>query len=512
MAASERPIVETKLGALQGIIDEEILVFLGIQYGRSTAGERRFKPPEPPDPWDGIRNAGEFGPICPQGGALAGNSLADEKTIGLLPKLPLSEDCLYLNVWTPAVGDGCKRPVLFWLHGRGFAEGAGSEGWYNGKNLARRGDMVVVTINHRLNAYGFLYLAEIGGEKYASSGVSGMLDAVLALEWVRDNIGEFGGDPGNVTIFGESGGGAKVSTLLALPQAEGLFHRAVIQSGPGIEGVDPVKATEFAEKFLNHFNIKNNELHRLHEISFEQITEAVGQIAGTGPGGSRLLSPVVDGKVYPRHPFHPDAAPTSVNVPLIIGSNKDESALFLAADPKRRKLTEEELHLRLDRMLGKRKEAILSVYKEHRPEATPWELYIGISSEGTRLRSILLADRKFAAGGAPVYMYLFTWESNSLGGLFKASHAMEIPFVFDNPDIAPFTGDSPTRYELAASMSQAWINFAHSGDPNFEGLPFWPAYDTEKRATMLFDVPCRVENDPRKEERLIWNEKPVPMW
>lgn len=512
MASSERPLVETKLGTLQGAFEEDIPVFRGIQYGKSTAGERRFMPPEPPEPWSGIRDASEFGPVCPQGGALAGNALADERTIGPLPPLPLSEDCLYLNVWTPAVKDNGKRPVLFWLHGRGFAEGAGSEGWYNGAPLAKRGDVVVVTINHRLNAYGHLYLAEIGGEKYATSGINGMLDAVLALEWVRDNIEEFGGDPDNVTIFGESGGGAKVSTLLALPQAEGLFHKAVIQSGPGIEGVDPARATEFAEKFINHFGIKKNELHKLHELSFEQITAAVGELAGIGPGGGMFLSPVVDGTVYPRHPFEPDAAPSAVNIPVIIGTNKDEAALFAAADPKRRKLTEEDLNSRLDRMLGERKEEILAVYKEYRPDDTPWDLYLGISSESTRLRSILLAERKSAAGGAPVYMYLFTWESNALGGLFKSSHAMEIPFVFDNPDIAPFTGDSPDRYELAASMSQAWISFARNGDPNFEGLPHWPAYDSENRATMLFNVPCKVENDPRQEERLVWKGKPAPRW
>ena len=507
--AEKQLIANTTLGKLQGTREEEVVVFRGIQYGKSTAGKGRFMPPERPDPWAGVRPAVEFGPICPQSGALAENALSDVNTIGPLPSLPLSEDCLYLNVWTPAMGDSGKRPVLFWLHGRGFSEGAGSEGWYSGAKLAESGDVVVVTINHRLNVFGFLYLGELGGEKYAASGINGMLDVVLALEWVRDNIAEFGGDPDNVTIFGESGGGAKVSTLLALPPAEGLFHKAIIQSGPGVMGMTPPPATVFAEKVLHHLGIGKENIDQLQDVPAEQLTAAVKKIAGAGPGGSIFISPVVDGKIYPRHPFSPDAAPTAVKIPVIVGSNKDESALFSAADPRRRKLTEEELNQRLDRLLGERKDEILAVYREHRPHDTPWDLYIGISSEGMRLRSIQLAEAKHHAGGAPVYMYLFTWESNYMRGLFRASHAMEIPFVFNNPDVAPFTGDSPDRSELAAAMSQSWVHFARTGNPDVPGLPHWPAYDPETRATMMFDVPCRVENDPRKEERRVWKGKPA---
>jgi para-nitrobenzyl esterase len=510
MNPSEQYIVETNLGKLRGTVEGDVLVFRGIQYGKSTAGERRFMPPEPPEPWSGVRDALKFGPICPQAGSLAGNALADTSTIGYLPPLPLSEDCLYLNVWTPAIKDKVKRPVLFWLHGRGFSEGAASEGWYNGANLSKRGDVVVVSINHRLNVFGHLFLAELGGEKYASSGINGMLDAILALQWVRDNIAEFGGNPHNVTIFGESGGGAKVSTLVALPQAVGLLHKGIIQSGPAINGMTAENATKYAEKFLDFFSIKKNELHKLHELTSEQLVEAVTKLSGFGPGGSAFLSPVVDGKIYPRHPFYPNAAPSAVNVPLIIGTNKDEAALFSATDPRRRKLTEEELHQRLEHTLGVRTDDILAVYKKCRPTATPWDLFIGISSEAMRLRSIQLAEAKYAAGGAPVYMYLFTWESNYLRGLLKSSHAMEIPFVFNNPDSAPFTGDSKDRYELAAAMSQSWINFARTGNPDVTGLPHWPAYDTVNRATMLFNVPCRVENDPRKEERLVWKGNPAP--
>lgn len=505
------PVVDTAFGRLQGTMDQGVLVFRGVPYGASTTGSRRFLPPLPAEPWAGVRDATQFGPICPQQGAVADQALSDVNTIGDLPKVPLSEDCLVLNVWTQAVADGGKRPVMVWLHGRAYAAGAGSETWYNGVDLAKRGDVVVITINHRLNVFGYLHLADIGGPEFAGSGVAGMLDVVLALEWVRDNVDQFGGDPGNVTVFGESGGGSKVSTLLALPSAEGLFHRAIIQSGPGIRGVEAKSATEFSKRLLTHFCIGPKELRKLQDLPHEALTTGLAKMGGNGMGmiGAMRVAPVVDGSYYPRHPFHPDAAPTALNVPIMIGSNKDEAALFLAADPKRRRLEEDELPERLRPLLGDRVEKILSAYRRTRPRDTPWELLIGIASERTRLASILLAERKAAAGGAPVFMYLFTWEGNFKGNLLKSAHAMEIPFVFGHPDVAPMTGDSPERQKLADLMSDAWIAFARTGNPNHRGLPEWPAYDADQRATMLFNVPSRVENDPRGEERLAWADIPI---
>ena len=508
-------VVDTNAGKISGTMEKHVLTFKGVPYGASTGGNRRFLPPVPMEPWTGTRYTTDYGPISPQTGALVDWNAAagDEFVMGLKRHLPQSEDCLGLNIWTPNVGDGGKRPVMVWLHGRGYASGAGSEMLYNGANLARRGDIVVVTINHRLNVFGYLYLTDIAGEEFAGSGVAGMLDAVLALEWIRDNIEAFGGDPDNVTIFGESGGGSKVSTLMALPSAKGLFHRAIVQSGPGLRGVEPKDATDFAERLLSRLNIKTNEINRLQEIPAQQLLDALNSLSpqqprmgimGTPTGAVMRLSPVVDNQYLPAHPFHPAAAPTATDVSLIVGTNRDENATFLAGDPRRRRLTEPELRERLAPQLGDNLDKILSTYQRTRPDATPWDLLIGINSEGTRRSSIVLAERKTAGGPASVYMYLFMYESDYLGALFKAGHALEIPYMFDNVDDTPTTGGRPDKYELAEAMSEAWISFARIGDPNHPGIPRWEPYTVDNRATMLFDTPSRVEVEPFREELDAW--------
>ncbi len=502
-------IAETTAGKVGGMMDGDVLVFRGIPYGAPTGGRRRFLPPVPVEPWTGVRDATEFGPSCPQ--ARAAVSEEGRPLLGRSRDLPMDEDCLVLNVWTRAIGDGGKRPVMVWLHGGGYASGSGSSAMYDGVALVKRGDVVVVTINHRLNVFGFLHLEDIAGEAWAGSGMAGMLDIVLALEWVRDNIEALGGDAGNVTIFGESGGGRKVSVMMAMPSAKGLFHRGIIQSSPGLRGRDPGDATDLAERLLASLDIKASEIDKLQQLPAQQVLDAVNAAASrpAGPGraaggGVMLLSPVVDGRYLPANPFDPVAAPTAADVPLMIGSNRDEAALFVAGDPRRRRLEESELRERLAKRLGDRLDSIIAVYKKTRPEATPWDLFVGIMSEDRRIGCINLVERKLAGGPAPVFMYLFSWESDYLGYLFKAAHALEIPFVFDNPDSAAITGDRPDKYELAAAVSEAWIAFARNGAPGHPGIPKWEPYTTDNRATMILDVPCRVEIDPAREERDAW--------
>jgi para-nitrobenzyl esterase len=510
-------IVETTLGKLQGGEEPNgTVAFRGVPYGGSTDGPRRFLPPSPAKPWAGVRECVDWGARCKQGmlplGAMSGaDRPAIDRTaaaarmstlIGLCgggDVGPMGDDCLNLNVWTPAVDDG-RRPVMVWLHGGGFSSGSANNPMYFGDHLARRGDVVVVTVNHRLGVLGYLHLDGIGGERWAGSGNAGMLDVVLALEWVRDNITAFGGDPGRVMIFGQSGGGAKVSTVLAMPSAVGLVHRAAIQSGPGIRSTDPERADRTTRALLDALGIGAHELERLQEVPTRALADA--QAAATAAGGPGMgFAPVLDGDVIPHHPFDPEAAATQRDVPVLVGCTPDEFTFFAAFNPRFGELGIDEVRPALESAWGERTDSRIALLERLRPYATPSFLLAWSQSLGFQVGTSLLAERKADGGAAPAYAYLLSWKSPVLGGILGAPHNLDLPLVFDNHDRAPFGGDDPDIDRLVAEMADAWIAFARSGDPSHPGLPEWPAYDSVQRPTMVFDRSSQVENDPESEIR-----------
>jgi para-nitrobenzyl esterase len=512
--AMSEPIVATTAGDVRGRDVDGIRVFKGVPYGATTAGGSRFRAPVPAQPWAGVRDAIEYGPSSPQSRA-GRESLVSEtgQIFGLGVDDDQNEDCLVLNVWTPALDDGGKRPVLFRIHGGGYAIGSGSWAWHDGTNLARRGDVVVVTVNHRLAPVGYLYLDEIGGEEYLGSGNAGMLDLVLALEWTRDNIANFGGDPGRVMIFGESGGGLKVSTLLAMPSAKGLFGRAIVQSGPGLRAQTPEGATELAERYLAELGIDQKNLPQLDRIPVERLVEASGAIASRqGPVGLIGFSPVVDGRTLPAQPGAALAAGASADVPLVIGSTRHEAAMFMALEPGGfPQLDEAGMRARLQTLVGDRLDAAIETFSKSNPGASSTDLCVLIQSAVMmRTGSVRMAETKLAGGSAPVYMYMLTMGSPVMNGRLGAAHGMCVPLTMDNCHSAGWS-DHPAGRELAARMSQAWINFATDGDPNHAELPKWPRYSLDERATMLFDNPCAAANDPYPDERHVLEGLPGPL-
>ena len=508
----EKTVVETSCGKVSGTFKDGVYSFKGIPYGESTGGPNRFMPPVPVEPWQGIKDATRFGPACWQPLFPGGNQ---NSIYGITGVDSMSEDCLCLNVFTGGIKDQSKRSVMVWLHGGGFDLGSGDDNpAYNGSSLVKTWDVVVVTINHRLGIFGYLYLGELVGEKYASSGNVGMLDIVVALKWVRDNISVFGGDPNKVMIFGESGGGEKVCALLGMPVAKGLFQRAVIESGPFLRAETPEDATKIAQDFLDAVGVTPGNINDLHKLRASTIYTASLQVPKTKGYNTVMHYPVLDGKIIPAHPFEPVAAPSASEVPLIIGTCKDELKLLLSGNPIFREndwdtMREAMLHKSRFFFGGKvtTEEAsdYIADYRRKNPRATPLDVWIYFMTMRTRTGSTRIAERKAAGGKALVYLYIFTWESPALNGVLKACHSLEIPFVFNNVE-PPFEmiGNSPERFKIARSMSGAWAAFARNGDPNFEGLPYWPAYDTNQRATMLFNVECKVENDPFSQDRIEW--------
>ncbi len=476
------PVATTKSGKVRGYVDQGIAAFKGIPYGGDTA-LRRFQPPVPPTPWDGVRDAVEFAAMAPQGSRASANS---------------SEDCLKLNVWTPALRDGRKRPVLVYFHGGAYNNGTVTTNLYDGVRLARRGDVVVVTANHRLNIFGYLYLAELGGPEFKDSGNVGQLDLILALTWVRDNIAEFGGDAGNVTIFGQSGGGAKCATLMAMPAAHGLFHRVWTMSGQQVTGRTRAHATADARQVLAALGLTPETIEQIKTLPVEKIS-AVARLGN--------WTPVVDGGALPRDPFAPDAPPLSRDVPMVLGNTHDETrALIGGGNAALFELTWEKLPGAIAQSVKPfigdlTPERIVAEYRKLYPDYSPSDVFFAATTAARSWKGMIIeADRRAQQHG-PTWAYYVNWASPLDGGKWRAPHTIDIPLVFDNVKEDRFTAaDVPHAQQLADAMSEALIAFARKGDPNCPAIPPWPRF-TANRETMLWDLPPRVENDPRGAER-----------
>jgi para-nitrobenzyl esterase len=499
-------VAETEHGKVRGYVLRGIHHFLGVPYGADTSGASRFQPPQRPKPWTNVRPALWWGNSAPQNldnrYGNANVAFRDHWNYD-----DVSEDCLKLNVFTPALRDGRKRPVMFWIHGGGFTNGNGIEqDGYNGENLARLGDAVFVSINHRLGPLGYCNLAGVGGEKFAASGNVGMLDIVLALEWVRDNIAGFGGDPGNVTIMGQSGGGAKVCTLTAMPSAKGLFHKAVVESGAGLKMGDKALSEQLGSYVVREAGLDASSLDKLQALPWKEFlaiaaraNQKLGQELGPGGGLRRGFAPVVDGVVLPQHPYDVEPAPSAASVPMLICSTFDEQSPSWM-DSSLEKVTLDDVVERIRQRagfgagLGDRARDVVMAYNAHFPGKKPVEIWSLVSSN--RQSTVALADAK-SKQKAPVYMSWFGWQPPLFDGRMRAFHCLDICFWFDNTDLMlSHTGGGGRPRKLAKRMAGALLQFMKTGDPNGGGLPNWPRYTTAKGETMILDDVPVVKNDP----------------
>ena len=492
--SADAPLATVRGGRLRGYRDRGVAVFKGIPYGADTAAYR-FQPPRPEMPWTGVRDADSYGPASPQ-------PKADEST---------SEDCLRLNVWTPGLRDGRRRPILFYIHGGAYNNGSGSSPLYDGVNLCRRGDVVVVTVNHRLNAFGYLYLAPFGDASLADSGNVGQLDLVLALQWVRQHAHEFGGDAGNVTVFGQSGGGAKIATLMAMPAARGLFHRAWTMSGQQVTACGPRAARQRAELVLDALKLTPSQVDRVRTLPADQLI-AAAQVRdpSRAESTSLYLGPVLDARELPVHPFWPQAPQQSAAIPMVIGNTHDETRAFLGHDPKNFQLGWDDLPAKLEaqQYVDLPTQVVIAEYRRMYPHYSPSDVFFAATTAGRSWRGAIEEAEARARQGAPTWAYQLDWHS-PLQPQLGAYHTLDIPLVFDNVALAEArTGNGDEARAMAVRMSESLLAFARTGDPQHGGLPRWEHYDLQRRQTMVFDDRTRQEDDPRGGERQLFAQVP----
>jgi len=491
------PIAATAAGQIRGYTEKGINVFKGVPYGAPTGGAHRWLPPKKPAAWTGVREATTFGPMCSQ---VFGAPLPEETAV--LQRGPMSEDCLNLNVWTPAVDAG-RRPVMVWFHGGGFSVGSGGTATNDGVNLALKNDVVLVTVNHRLNLFGFLHLAEMAGPAYGASGNVGILDCAAALEWVRDNIAGFGGDPGNVTIFGHSGGGMKVMNLMAMPAARGLFHRVIVQSGFALNSHPPEQATGVARNVLDMLGLKADQLTELQALPAERFVA----LLESRPDLTFALGPVIDGQTLHAGPLSSSALALSADVPMMLGTTETEIVFlpFAPLDP----IDDAALHMRLKQYTtldDADLDRLIAAYRAEYPEHDNTYVYQVLASDWLLgADAVKAAECKAALGRAPAYLYYFTKHTPVRDGKLRSPHTLEIPYVFDTLERgAPIIGPATAKEQaLADRLSRTWATFARTGNPNNPSMPKWATYDTHKRTVMVInDEPATVA-DPHVRTRIL---------
>jgi para-nitrobenzyl esterase len=481
----------TRHGPVSAHAEGEVLVFKGVPYGADT-GPRRFQPPIPPTAWREPLPGSDYGPASPQRGTEPNQS----------------EDCLRLNVWAPMLDAG-RRPVIVYIHGGAYSTGSGSSPLTDGARLAARGDVVVVTVNHRLGPLGYASLARLA-PRFEDSGNLGQLDLVLALQWVRDNIAAFGGDPGCVTVVGQSGGGAKIATLMAMPAAAGLFHRAVTMSGQQVTASGPLNATRRAEVWLEALGLTSDRIDAVRTMPVGQLIEAAG---ATDPilGGSLYFGPVLDGRSLTRHPFWPDAAPQSAHIPMMIGNTREETLAFLGNDPANAGLSWDTLPARLtpsQMRIDVAPEEVVAWYRANHPEMSPDQVLIRATTAARSWRAAVIEAEMRAAQGSPAFVYQLDWASRMPNGRTGAFHTSDIPLMLDNVAAEGSGAVGPEAQAMADRMSDTLLAFARTGDPNHAGLPRWTPYSLARRETMVMDLPPRMENDPRGDERRFFGRIP----